>query len=63
MQGINTINDLMNAAATAALERDEETLYKLLGVADGWMQTPQDRSAQKTMINAYLELIERETFA
>lgn len=58
MTTVHTVNDLLNVAALALRERDTETLERLCQTVEGWMQTPQERLAQMTMLNAMLEAVE-----
>ena len=57
MNGIHTVNDLMNAAAVAMQERDEERLLELVDVVNGWLQGDDERLAQLAVLNAMLEAV------
>jgi len=48
---INTLNDLMKAAAEALENRDTERLEKLMAVSQGWLQDDESRDAQQAMLD------------
>ena len=57
MDNINTVSDLMNAAAEALRERDEETLHRLLQVVQNWMQMDDETRAQLNMLHSMIEAV------
>ena len=52
---INTLNDLLNAAATALNEGDTETLEMLQSISSGWLQDDESQNAQSKLLDAMLE--------
>lgn len=55
MNSINTTTDLLNAAAQALEERDEDTLLRLFDVVEGWLISDQEASALKAVLSSMLE--------
>ena len=58
MTNVHTVNDLLNTPDLALQARDSDTLVRLIQTVEGWMQAPQERLAQMTLLNAMLEAVE-----
>jgi hypothetical protein len=52
---INTVEGLMEAAASALEAREPEIFDQLQQIVDGWMQTDRERMAQTAMLTAMSE--------
>lgn len=56
---VHTVTDLMAAVATAMRDGDLAMLWGLLEKVDGWCQTPEEFEAQKELILAAMDAVER----
>ena len=55
---IHTVTDLMTAAARALREGDQAALFALIEVSAGWLQTENEATAQRAMLEAMIEAID-----
>jgi len=58
MNEVHTVNQLMTVASQAMLNGDVDTLMRLEGVVDSWMQTEEERASQMVMLGAMIEMME-----
>ena len=57
MKNINTANDWMLALADAMTNGEILALEELENISAGWMQTDEDRQAQRALLEAAEELM------
>ncbi len=55
---IHTVTDLMTAAAAALREGDQAALMDLIEVSANWLQTENEATAQRAMLEAMIEAID-----
>ncbi len=55
---IHTVTDLMTAAAEALREGDQAALMDLVEISAGWLQTENEATAQRAMLEAMIEAID-----
>ena len=55
---IHTVTDLMTAAAEALREGDQAALMDLVEISAGWLQTENEATAQRVMLEAMIEAID-----
>lgn len=58
---IHTEKDLLNAAAQALDARDEDALYEMIEVVEGWMIGEGEASAYKAVLCSMIEAIGQMT--
>jgi hypothetical protein len=58
MNNIYTVNDLLKTAAVAFNNRDEDTIHKLISVAEDWLQPDDERHAHIALLESLLNGIE-----
>jgi len=55
---IHTVTDLMTAAARALCEGDQAALFELIEISANWLQTEDEATAQRAMLEAMIEAID-----
>jgi len=55
---IHTVTDLMTAAARALREGDQAALMDLIEISANWLQTEDEATAQRAMLEAMIEAID-----
>jgi len=54
---VHNVPDLMRVATNALYDRDIETLEGLQSLAEGWLQSDDEKIAQRDLFDAMIEIV------